>query len=81
MFDKLADALCVEVDVKQLAVPQSLGDCVGEVEAAHCFVRELWVEADHFRPLQFVDKRDRVTDSWQEHVAARLVWFWFEREL
>ena len=70
---ELADALRVEVDVEQLPVPQRLGHGVGEVQAGHRLVGELGVQADHVRPLELVDERQRMADRRQEHVAAGLV--------
>ena len=65
--------LAVEVDVEQLAVPQRLGQAMGEVEAGHLLVPDLRVEADHLGVLELVDERQRMADGRQQDVAAWLV--------
>ena len=41
--------LAVQVDVEQFAVPQRLGDALGEVESGHLLVPDLGVDADESR--------------------------------
>ena len=64
--------LTIEVDVKQLAVPERLGEPVGEVQACHLLVTDLGVDADHLRMLELVDEGKRMSDGGKEDVAA---WF------
>ncbi len=73
-------ALAVEVDVEQLALPERLGDAVGEVEPGHLLVADLGVEADHLGAVQRGDEGERVPDGGQQDVAAGLVRLGLERE-
>ena len=66
--------------MEQFAVPEGLGDAVGEVESGHLFVADFGVEADHFGVVELVDEGDGVADGGQEDVAAGLVGFGFEGE-
>ena len=59
--------------MEELAVPQRLGQAVGEVEAGHLLVADLGVDADELRVLQGLDERQRMTHGGQQDVAARLV--------
>ena len=65
--------LPVQVDVKQLAVPERLGNPMREVQARHLLVPDLGIEADHLRMLELVDEGQRVSDGGQEDVATRLI--------
>ncbi len=65
--------LTVEIDVKELAVPQRLGNPVREVQARHLLVTDLGVEPNHLRMLELVDEGQRVTDGRQQDVAARFI--------
>ena len=65
--------LAVEVDVEELAVPQRLGQAVGEVQAGHLLVPDLGVHAHQLGVLELVDERECVADRGQQDVAARLV--------
>ena len=75
-----ADALRVEVDVKELAGPDRLGHAVVERQATHRLVRELGVHADEFGCVEALDEGQRVTDRRQQDVAARLVGLGFDRD-
>ena len=65
--------LTVQVDVKQLAVPERLGNPVREVQACHLLVSDLGIETDHLRMFELVDEGQRVSDGGKEDVATRFV--------
>src|SRR2546429_662535 len=70
---ELRATLAVQVDVKELAGPQRLGDAVREVEVGHLLVPGLRVDPDDVAVLQLGDERERVPDRRQEDVPTRLV--------
>ena len=59
--------------MEQLAVPQRLGDAVGEVQAGHLLVPDLGVDADPLGTLELVDEGEGVAEGGEQDVAARLV--------
>ena len=77
---ELDATLTVQIDMEQLAVPQGLGDAVGEVQAGHLLVADLRVHTDHLVVLQALDEGQRVPDGRQQDVAARLVRLRLQRE-
>jgi hypothetical protein len=72
--------LAVEVDVEELAVPQRLGDAVGEIQPGHLLVPDLGVDAHHLPMFEHLDERQRVPDCRQQDVPPRLVRFRLDRE-
>lgn len=76
----LDSALAVQVDVKQLALVQRLGDSGGEVEPRHLLVAHLGVDPDEFGAFQCFDEREGVSDGWKQDIAAGLVWLRLDSE-
>ena len=75
-----AHVLVVQVDVKELAGVDGLGNRVGEVQPGHCFVGNLRVYAAHFGMVERFDESQHRAGGRQEQVAARLVGFGLQRE-
>ena len=66
--------------MEQLAVPQRLGQSVGEVQPRHLLVPDLGVEPHELGVLQLRDEGQGVADGREQDVAAGLVGLGLERE-
>ena len=75
---ELPDPLGVEVDVKELVVPERLRDGVREGQTAHRLVGELGVQAHHVGVFERSDEGQCVADGREEDVPAGLVRLGFE---
>ena len=73
--------LPVQVDVKELAAFQRLGDGMMKIEARHGLVRIFGIDAHHFRMIQRFDKCEHRPGRGKIDVAPGLVGFSLEGEL
>ena len=73
--------LTVEINVEQLALPESLRNSMNKVESSHLLVTNLWVNSDHLWVIQGVDEGERVADCWKEDISTRLIWLRFDSKL
>ena len=67
--------LPVEVDVEQFAVPQRLGDAVGEVEPAISSCPTSGLRPDDLWLVELGDQGEGVSDGRKQDVAARSLGF------
>ena len=76
----LDSLLAIQVDVKELALVERLGDTGSEVEPRHLFMTDLGVHAEQLGALEGLDERDRMPDRGQQDVPPRLIRLRLDRE-
>src|SRR5581483_720233 len=72
--------LIVEVNIEKFAHFQYLGHPMDKIESGHVFMGNLWIEANHIRMIEGVDKGKHMPDSGQIGIGAWFIRFWLQRE-
>src|SRR5437660_3655215 len=70
--------LIVEVNIEELASFQCLSYTMDKVESRHMFVSNLWIETNHLRMIEGVDKGQHMPNGGKIRIGAWFIGFWLQ---